>query len=312
MKQHVLYTPLRAEQAALRRPLRAERDALCRAGHRVRLVRTRMGPARAATTAAALPTGTDSVLVAGVGGGLARQVRPGDVVVASAVRDEGNGSECRGVRLPSAPLLAGALRRLGLTVHVGPIVSSPRLTRAGSPRPGGGAPLAVDMESAQLAPDTAPFVAVRVIVDTPDHPLWRLGTLCRGVAALRTLRACLPALTQWASAVRRREVLVAQPNSVPATVATGRGDDERAVRLVAGRVDLMLVAGPDRLAEVAAQEGVPTHVVENPGDIELRRLAGATRIGVAAALPNLVEDITHCLAGLGPISVTHPLPEEVI
>ncbi|MBV9163723.1 MAG: 4-hydroxy-3-methylbut-2-enyl diphosphate reductase [Pseudonocardiales bacterium] len=214
----------------------------------MRLVHTGMGPRRASATAAALATSTDPVLVAGVGGGLAPQVRPGDVVVASEVREASRAenalrppssasellsrtraallsnsaigglladSASGSVEVPSAPLLAGALRRLGLTVHIGPISSISRLAR--TPIVDGA--LAVDMESAQLATADVPFAVVRAIVDTTDHPLWRLGMPRRGVRALRTLRACQPALEWWAAATGPREVLLAAPRSFCAGVA---------------------------------------------------------------------------------------------
>ncbi len=99
--------------------------------------------------------------------------------------------------VPSAPLLAAALRRAGLTVHVGPRSADARAGRArrrrcsppaaSRPAPGGGGmqpagALAVDTESAWLAPDPAcPFAVVRAVVDTPDHPLVHPGTVRRGL-----------------------------------------------------------------------------------------------------------------------------------
>jgi 4-hydroxy-3-methylbut-2-enyl diphosphate reductase len=167
----------------------------------VRVVRTGMGPRPA------LPSGP--ALVAGVAGSLSMDVRPGDVVVASEVR----GAD-RDIAVPSAPLLAEAVRRLGLPVHVGPIVSSPtpvdgsaRWTLAGT-----GA-LAVDMESAFLAPPTGPYAVLRTIVDTPDHPLWRPGTVLRGIAALRTLRRLAPAIVEWVAAMDTQEQFT-QPREV--------------------------------------------------------------------------------------------------
>ncbi|MGH3798148.1 MAG: 4-hydroxy-3-methylbut-2-enyl diphosphate reductase [Pseudonocardiaceae bacterium] len=494
----VLCTPLRVEQAALRR-----------AGRSMRLVRTGMGPRRAAATAARLSSGTDPVLVAGVGGGLVPQVRPGDVVVASEVRDD-SGSEGRSVEVPSAPLLAGALRRLGLTVHIGPIRSSSRIIPGHTQwAPAAGGPLAVDMESVQLAAMDVPFAVVRAIVDSTDHPLWHVGTVRRGVRALRVLRACLPALEWWAAATGPREVLLAAPRSFCAGVARAietvqralqrygapvyvrrqivhnahvvhdlqargvvfvdevdevpagsvlvfaahgvapavrraatareltvldatcplvtkvhseirryakrdntvflighpeheevqgslgeapsqvvvvadvdaarrvqprdparvaytmqttlavdeadqiagvlrerfpaltapRTDDicyattnrQRAVRAIARRVDLVLVVGSvnssnsRRLVEVAEREGVPAHLVDDVSEIDLRWLAGTTRLGItagASAPPHLVEQVVHCLTGLGPVSttesrsidenVTFALPREVI
>jgi hypothetical protein len=292
----VLCTPLRAEQAALRR-----------AGHSMRLVHTGMGPRRAAATAAAL--GADPVLVAGVGGGLAPHVRPGDVVVAREVR-EGEGEREGVVQVASAPLLAGALRRLGLTVHVGPISSVSRIVRL-IPRAGS---LAVDMESAPLAATGVPFAVVRAIVDTPDQPLWRVGTLRRGVTALRTLRACRPALEWWAAATGPREVLLAAP----------RYHYQRAI---AGQVDLVLVVGSPNssdavcLVAAAQREGVPAYLVDDPSGIDLCWLAGATRLVIcadASAVPHRVDQILHCLSGLGPVRATESVdgtvasPREVV
>jgi len=203
----VLFTPLRIEHAALRGAARG-----------MRVVRTGMGPRRAA--AAATATHADAVLVAGVGGAQAAHIHPGDVVVASEVGD---------VEIPSAPLLAGALRRLGLTVHVGPIRSVPGIAWKIADS-ADNAVLAVDMESAQLAAPHGPFAVVRAIVDTPDHPLWHPGTLRRGLAGLRALKTCQPALEAWAAATGPRDVLLAAPRSFCAGVARAIDTVEGALR----------------------------------------------------------------------------------
>jgi 4-hydroxy-3-methylbut-2-enyl diphosphate reductase len=172
----VVCTPLRIEQLALGQL------------PGTRVLRTGMGPRTA------LPGGP--ALVAGVAGSLSMDVRPGDVVVASEVR--GRGSP---VAVWSAPMLAGALRRLGLRVHIGPIVSVTKPVDGSARRElAGTGALAVDMESAFLAPATGPFAVVRTIVDTPDHPLWRPGTVWRGIRALRALRRATPAIAQWTAA----------------------------------------------------------------------------------------------------------------
>jgi 4-hydroxy-3-methylbut-2-enyl diphosphate reductase len=206
----LLFTPLRVEHAALRGAARS-----------MRVVRTGMGPRRATATATAAATPADAVLVAGLAGAQASHIRPGDVVVASEVR--GTGSI---VAVPSAPLLAGALRRLGLRVHTGPVRSVPGIAW----KTADDAALAVDMESAQLAPASAPFAVVRAIVDTPDHPLWHPGTLRRGITGLRALKACQPALEQWAAATGPRDVLLAAPRSFCAGVARAIDTVEAALR----------------------------------------------------------------------------------
>lgn len=211
MTAGAVVTALGLEQAALRGRLGS-----------VPLVRTGMGPDRAARAVARLRERSAGLLMAGLGGGLAPEVRPGDVVVASEVVTGG-----RRLAVPSAPLLAGALSRCGLPVHLGPVASSPRLVggAARAALAGGGA-LAVDMESGALATAPGrPCAVVRVIVDTAELPLWRPRTAARGLAALRTLRAAAPALRQWAEALGDREVLLASPRSFCAGV-------ERAVDIV--------------------------------------------------------------------------------
>jgi len=251
--------------ATIYTPLLVERAALLGAPANLRVVRTGMGPRRAARARVA----TGPALVAGVGGGLAPGLVAGDLVVASEVRHGDTVTP-----IPSAPLLAGALRRLGLRTHVGPVLSSPQVLK------GAAGADAVDMESAWLAPagDT-PFAVVRAVVDTPGRPLWRPGTPARGVRALRALRRAVPAFAQWAAATGAREVTPADP-------------------------DLVLVVGPDsrRLAE---REGVPAYPVDDAGQVDLRWLAGARRVAIVAGAtppPPLVDELVHCLSGLGPVT----------
>src|SRR5262249_16664413 len=89
--------------------------------------------------------------------------------------------------------------------------------------------LAVDMESAALS-GARPFAVVRSIVDTVERPLWRPGTVTRGVTGLRALRRAVPALEQWAPATGPREVVLADPRSFCAGV-------ERAIDVVARALD---------------------------------------------------------------------------
>jgi 4-hydroxy-3-methylbut-2-enyl diphosphate reductase len=214
-------TPLAVERAALRRP-----------GSSLRVIRTGMGRVR--PSAGAALAGADALLVAGVCGGLAAlwpgdpavvlpsgpaavppgdpaAVRPGDLVVATEVRGPASTVPC-----PSAPALAGTLRRLGLRVHAGPVHTSDRAV-AGATRRALAATgaLAVDMESAALAAVAAgrPFAVVRAVVDAPGYPLWHPGTIPRGLAALRALRLAVPALAAWCAAA-------GTPQAVPHTWST--------------------------------------------------------------------------------------------
>jgi len=208
--------PLRLEARAVRRGL----------GGRGTVRSTGYGPRRSAARVTELRGFSfGSLAIAGVGGGLTRDLRPGDLVVASEVRDE---SGTTVISCPSAPLLAGELRRSGLTVRVGPVVTVSHLARAGQrERLAASGALVADMESAQLVQAAAgkPLAVIRAVSDTPDQPLLRPGVVSGGLAALRSLRAAGPALARWAAATGRREVLLAGPRSFCAGV-------ERAIQIV--------------------------------------------------------------------------------
>jgi 4-hydroxy-3-methylbut-2-enyl diphosphate reductase len=91
-----------------------------------------------------------------------------------------------------------------------------------------------------------------------------------------------------------------------------------ALRAVARDCDLVLVVGSAnssnsvRLVEVAEREGVTARLIEDAGQLDLRLLARAGRIGItagASAPPHLVDDLVHCLGGLGPVTVHEPSAE---
>ncbi len=215
-------------------PLAVERAALGRALGQVPVHRTGRGPARSTAAAAALSAdGPRPVLVAGVCGGLDAGMVPGDVVVASEVR----GPDLDPVPVPGAAPLTAALRGLGLRVHTGPVVSVPRV---GLPADGAlfAGAVAVDTESAWLAAAAAggPVAVVRTVVDTPTAPLWRPGTPTRGVAALRALRRCRPALRRWLAATGPRTVALAAPRSFCAGVERAIDTVEQALRRHGGPV----------------------------------------------------------------------------
>lgn len=180
----VVCAALGIEARAVRRGLPAD----------VAVVRTGMGTA--AATRAALPV-FDALAVAGFGGALDAGLRPGDVLVATEVRFGGEVLPC-----PWAALLTGELRRVGLRAYAGPLVTRDRVvTRAGRRRLADTGALGVDMEAGPLArvADGRPFAAVRVIVDTPRHPLPHPAIVRNGLAARRTLRRVGPGLTRWAT-----------------------------------------------------------------------------------------------------------------
>jgi 4-hydroxy-3-methylbut-2-enyl diphosphate reductase len=170
------------------------------------------------------PAAGGPVLVAGVAGALGNDLRPGDLVVADEIRGAGE-------PIPShaSPFLVGALRRAGLRVHHGPVVTTPRIVDAPDARRALAADgaLVVDTESALLA-SAAPAgqaAVIRAVVDTPDHRLLRPGTLIRGPKALWALRRAAPVIDAWVAATGDRDVVLAGPRSFCAGV-------ERAIEIV--------------------------------------------------------------------------------
>jgi 4-hydroxy-3-methylbut-2-enyl diphosphate reductase len=233
--------PLRLEARALRRGLRSagqetgqptgqETGQPTGAGPgAVRVVVTGYGPRRASARETMLRDQPFAAMaIAGVGGGLAADLRPGDLVVASEVTDGHTVIPC-----PSAALLAGELRRAGLRVRVGRVVTVDHLVRgAERERLAATGALVADMESAVLARAAGgrPLAVVRAVSDTPGRPLVSPGVLGGGLAALRSLRAAGPALARWAAAVAERQVLLAGPRSFCAGV-------ERAIEIVERALD---------------------------------------------------------------------------
>jgi len=114
-----------------------------------------------------------------------------------------------------------------------------------------------------------------------------------------------------AAVLRGRFPAIAAPRRDDICYATT--NRQRAIRAVAADVDLVIVVGSQnssnsrRLAEVAARSGVPAHLVDDVGGLELSWLVGAGRVGVSAgasAPPELVDEVVSCLSGLGPVAVT--------
>jgi 4-hydroxy-3-methylbut-2-en-1-yl diphosphate reductase len=187
--------------------------------------RVGMGPRRAAR-AAQLPdaSGNRPILIAGFCGALDPQLEPGDIVLASELRGPTGTVPC-----DDPTILAGVLRRGGLTVHIGPIASSQRLVvgerRSELFRSGA---LAVDMESAWLAPAARrrPLVTLRVVLDTNRRELLRpLHTLTGAATAYRALRRACSLVEDWANSLASREVVLASPRASCAGV-------ERAIEIV--------------------------------------------------------------------------------
>jgi nucleoside phosphorylase len=192
----------------------------------LRVERVGMGVRRAEEFARRLPDSEpfDVLAVAGFGGAAFDALRPGDVVVADEVRRGDEVIEC-----PWAPSVAAALEQHlvvdpeapdsphGITtaaaavadrrapaVVVGPVATVDRIADAETlARLAAEGVTAVDMESFPLvaAARGRPFAVVRVVVDTPDHPLLRLATLRAGLRARKRLRSIGTVLRDWATAL---------------------------------------------------------------------------------------------------------------
>ncbi|GAA0321410.1 hypothetical protein NE235_18715 [Actinoallomurus spadix] len=184
----VICTALRVERRAVRRGVPSSaRD--------VRVVRTGLGPRRAARAAARLPEHA-ALAITGFGGALDRGLSPGDVLVATEVRFGERVIPCAAARP-----IAERLTLAGLNPRTGPLFTSPRLVTGGERlRLAAAGVRAVDMETGPLAEAATgtPFVAVRVIVDTPALPLLRPGTVRRVLIARSRLRRVAPVLVAWA------------------------------------------------------------------------------------------------------------------
>jgi 4-hydroxy-3-methylbut-2-enyl diphosphate reductase len=197
-------------------PMRIERVALgLLAGSSV--IRTGMGPDRARIAAArALAHDAPALAVAGLCAGVDPSLRAGDVLCATEVVDE----EGRRTRVPGSSLVAAALRRRGLRVHVGALASADRILGPAERRGLEGSVLAVDMESAWLAAGAAgrPLAVVRVVADAAGMSIVNPRMAIAGPRALRSLRRVGGALLEWAAAVGPRSLLLAGPRSFCAGV----------------------------------------------------------------------------------------------
>jgi 4-hydroxy-3-methylbut-2-enyl diphosphate reductase len=204
-------------------PLMVERLALAGTPG-AEVVRSGMGRERARRAAqAALSSPAQALAVAGLCAGIAPELRAGDVVCATELLPDGG----EAIAVPGSALLAAALRRQGLRVHIGPLASSERLEGPRQRARRAGSALALDMESAWLAAGAGerPLAVVRVVVDAAGRRLADPRTLLASLRALRSLRRVRPALADWAAALGPRALLLPAPRSFCAGV-------ERAIDIV--------------------------------------------------------------------------------
>ena len=134
----LVYAPLRFEANAVRRGLTQSSSHVQRTG---------MGATRSRKSAAQSQPGPfGAMVVMGTAAGLAADLSPGDLVVATEVTD----GETT-VTLPGADLLAAELRRVGLNARAGRIVQVKKIVGASErTRLAADGYLAADMESAAI------------------------------------------------------------------------------------------------------------------------------------------------------------------
>jgi 4-hydroxy-3-methylbut-2-en-1-yl diphosphate reductase len=163
-------------------PLRVEAWAL---GAR----RTGMGVREAAVDGRA-------VVIGGLCGAVDPSLRPGDLVIASEVRVEGNEGE---------PIRCATDLAEVLGARVGPIVSLDHVAGPAERATLGDA-LAVDMESYWLVRSAGdrPVTVVRAVVDRAGRRLLDPRTLVAGPKGLLALRRAAPALRAWAPTIESR------------------------------------------------------------------------------------------------------------
>jgi 4-hydroxy-3-methylbut-2-enyl diphosphate reductase len=185
-------------------PLRLEALLVRSAARGARVHRTGMGSRHARAAAhALLKEPGDALLVLGFCGGLDDNSEPGEVVVADEVfAADGERAPGETILCSEAASLASLLTRRGLTVRRGPVVCVSRPAfgkRRRQLRESGVAAIAVDMESAWLAPGAGgrPFGVVRVVVDSPTHELLRPQAAAGAFHAARALRRAAAALHDW-------------------------------------------------------------------------------------------------------------------
>ena len=183
-------------------PLRIEAVLISSAARSAVVRKTGMGPERAKAAAGGLAAHAGGVmLVLGFCGGLDTTSVPGEVIVAEdvyAASDEGHAEER--VRCDLTQELLQRLTGLGMKVRTGHVVCVSKLAlgeRRAQLHAGGA--IAVDMESVWLAAGTGsrPFGVVRVVLDSPEHELMRVGAIAGALRAAMSLRRVAAALHEW-------------------------------------------------------------------------------------------------------------------
>jgi 4-hydroxy-3-methylbut-2-en-1-yl diphosphate reductase len=116
--------------------------------------------------------------------------------------------------------------------------------------------------------------------------------------------------TEIIQALRARFPALRGPASDDICYATT--NRQHALQAIADQSDLVLVVGSKnssnslRLVELAQRRGIPSYLIDDPGDIRAEWLDGVEVVGVtagASAPPRLVDAVIAALAELGPVTV---------
>lgn len=213
-------------------PTRREERALVTGAAQAEVVRSGLGPSRAASSARglAVPRRHSAVAVAGLAAGLRDDVVPGTVVVADRVLSE-DGTVL--AILDSSAVIAAELAARGAPVMLGPVISIPDGATSAERRASLAATgaLAVDQQTAWLlnAPWDIPAAVVRVIADNSRRGRQWRGTRANRSSAVRQLRQVGLVLDAWGQAITDRRVLLAGPRSFCAGVERAITTVERAL-----------------------------------------------------------------------------------
>jgi 4-hydroxy-3-methylbut-2-en-1-yl diphosphate reductase len=126
--------------------------------------------------------------------------------------------------------------------------------------------------------------------------------------------------TEIIAALRARFPALRGPASDDICYATT--NRQRALQAIADESDLVLVVGSPnssnslRLVELAQRHGIPSYLIDDPGDIRPEWLDRVKVVGVtagASAPPRLVDAVIAALAQFGPVSVIeHEITREAI
>ena len=182
-------------------PLALEAVPIRRGAPGLVIERIGMGPGRASrATARIIAEGRHPhpVVLLGVAGGLSRDDRPGDVIVATSLTTVDSDDE---IALAEAQSVIDLLSATPLRVRSGTVISVPAIVHGEANRRhvGRNGALAVDMESYWCGPLAAhhPFVVVRVLLDVSGIELRSPAVVSAAREAYRSLRGVSRTLAQW-------------------------------------------------------------------------------------------------------------------